>query len=227
MSEPQRAIDTALFDPDTAASDDFYRHVNGGWLDANPVPSEYGSWGAPQIVHARNQEVLHQLLEDAAARTEPRGSAGQMVGDYFAAAMDEAAIAAAGVKPLGAVPGAHRRRRVRRRRPRHRARAAALRRRVRSTRSASRPTSRTRTPTSSTSARAVWDCPSATTTRATTSSRRRSATQYVAHVANQLGNLGDAAASARTRPPSASSPSRRAWPRRPTPPSSCATCSSR
>jgi len=100
MSDPQRPIDTALFDPDTAAADDFYRHVNGGWLDANPVPSEYGSWGAPQIVHARNQDVLHQLLEDAAARTDPPGSAGQMVGDYFAAAMDEAAIAAAGAKPL-------------------------------------------------------------------------------------------------------------------------------
>jgi putative endopeptidase len=100
MSDPQRPIDTALFDPSTAASDDFYRHVNGGWLDANPVPSEYGAWGAPQIVHASNQDVLHQLLEDAAARTDPRGSAGQMVGDYFAAAMDEAAIAAAGVKPL-------------------------------------------------------------------------------------------------------------------------------
>ena len=67
MSEPERPIDAALFDADTAASDDFYRHVNGGWLDANPVPSEYGSWGAPQIVHARNQVVLHQLLEDAAA----------------------------------------------------------------------------------------------------------------------------------------------------------------
>ena len=100
MSDPQRPIDTALFDPNAAAADDFYRHVNGSWLDANPVPSEYGSWGAPQIVHARNQDVLHQLLEDAAARTEPRGSAGQMVGDYFAAAMDEAAIAAAGAKPL-------------------------------------------------------------------------------------------------------------------------------
>ena len=100
MSEPSRAIDTTLFDPHTAASDDFYRHVNGGWLDANPVPSEYGAWGAPQIVHARNQEVLRELLEDAAARTEPGGTAGQMAGDYFAAAMDEASIAAAGVKPL-------------------------------------------------------------------------------------------------------------------------------
>ena len=100
MSESLRAIDTALFDLGTAASDDFYRHVNGGWLDANPVPPEYGVWDEARIVHARNQDVLHQLLEDAVARTEPSGSAGQMVGDYFAAAMNEDAIAAAGATPL-------------------------------------------------------------------------------------------------------------------------------
>jgi putative endopeptidase len=100
MSESQRAIDPALFDTGTAASDDFYRHVNGGWLDANPVPPEYGVWDEGRIVHDRNQDVLHQLLEDAAARDDPYGSAGQMVGDYFAAAMDEQAIAAAGAGPL-------------------------------------------------------------------------------------------------------------------------------
>jgi len=100
MSGPARAIDAALFDTETAASDDFYRHVNGGWLDANPVPPEYGAWGAGHVVHERNQEILHRLLEEAAGRDDPKGSAGQKVGDYFATAMDEAAIAAAGVRPL-------------------------------------------------------------------------------------------------------------------------------
>jgi putative endopeptidase len=100
MSGPERPIDTSLFDAATAAADDFYRHVNGGWIDANPVPPQYGSWGPPQIVHTRNQEILHGLLEEAAAAAEWAGSAAQMVGDYYAAAMDEEAIAAAGVSPL-------------------------------------------------------------------------------------------------------------------------------
>ena len=100
MSGPAHPIDAALFDPDTAPSDDFYRHVNGGWLDANPIPPEYGAWGAGQMVHEHNQEILHRLLEEAAGRDDPKGSAGQKAGDYFAAAMDEAAIAAAGVRPL-------------------------------------------------------------------------------------------------------------------------------
>ncbi len=100
MSGPERPIDTAFFDAAIAAADDFYRHVNGGWIDANPVPPQYGSWGPPQIVHTRNQEILHGLLEEAAAAKAPAGSAGQMVGDYYAAAMDEVAIADAGVQPL-------------------------------------------------------------------------------------------------------------------------------
>lgn len=100
MSEAPPPIDTTLFDASTAASDDFYQYVNGGWLEANPVPPQYASWGAPQIVNARNQELLHQLSEDAAARTRPRSAADRMVGDYFAAAMDEASIAAAGARPL-------------------------------------------------------------------------------------------------------------------------------
>ena len=100
MSGPAHPIDAALFDPETPASDDFYRHVNGGWLDANPIPPEYGAWGAGQMVHEHNQAILRRLLEEAAGRDDPQGSAGQKVGDYFAAAMDEAAIAAAGVRPL-------------------------------------------------------------------------------------------------------------------------------
>ena len=90
----------ALFDTDTAASDDFYRFVNGGWLDANLVPSEYSSWGAPEVVNDRNQRLLRKLLQDAAAQTGPRGPVSQMAGGYVAAAMDEEAIAAVGIGAL-------------------------------------------------------------------------------------------------------------------------------
>jgi putative endopeptidase len=101
MSDPVRPVDTSLFDPSVAVSDDFYRHVNGGWLDANPVPPEYGSWGAFHEVNERNQELLHRLLQESATRTDPEGSPVRMVGDYFAAAMDEETIAASGVSSLG------------------------------------------------------------------------------------------------------------------------------
>jgi len=100
MSDPVRPVDTSLFDTGTSAADDFYRFVNGGWLDANPVPPEYGSWGAFHEVNERNQALLHQLLEDAAAEKAAAGTPAQMVGDYYATAMDQDAIAAAAAAPL-------------------------------------------------------------------------------------------------------------------------------
>jgi predicted metalloendopeptidase len=93
-------LDPEAFDPATPPSVDFYRHVNGGWLDQNPVPSEYPAWGAAFEVHVRNEEILRDLLEESAGDTGPQGSPSRMVGDYFAAGMDEDAIDAAGITPL-------------------------------------------------------------------------------------------------------------------------------
>ncbi len=93
-------IDRALFDEGVSPADDFYRHVNGGWLDSHPVPPEYGSYGAFHEVNERNQELLHRLMRDAADTRDHEGTVRHEVGDYFAAGMDEAAIEAAGVEPL-------------------------------------------------------------------------------------------------------------------------------
>lgn len=100
MSEIADHLDPALFDPETPPGEDFYRHANGGWLDANPVPPEYPGWGAGLEVHVRNEQILHDILVAASrSRAEP-GSPMRMVGDYFAAGMDEEAIERSGVGPI-------------------------------------------------------------------------------------------------------------------------------
>lgn len=93
-------LDRTLMDPDTRPGDDFNRYANGGWLDANPVPAEYPAWGAFFEIHVRNEELLRRLLQDAAAAREPSDGPAAMVGDYFAAGMDEEGIAAVGLDPL-------------------------------------------------------------------------------------------------------------------------------
>jgi len=100
VSDTPTPIDQALFDSSVGAADDFYRHGNGGWVDANPVPPGYGSWGSFHEVNERNLKLLHALFEGAADDSKPRDDAERMVGDYFAAAMDESSIAAAGAAPL-------------------------------------------------------------------------------------------------------------------------------
>ena len=77
---------------------DFYRFANGGWLDANPIPAGYGSWGSFEEVSRRNELTLRELLERAAA--EPVDELDRLLGDAFAAGLDVAAIEAAGLESI-------------------------------------------------------------------------------------------------------------------------------
>lgn len=96
---PEEAGD-AGFDSNFSVGADFYRYVNAKWLAANPIPPEYGSWGAFHEVHVRNEHLLHRLLDEAAATPGTAGSPEAMVGDYWAAGLDEEAIEQAGLDPL-------------------------------------------------------------------------------------------------------------------------------
>ncbi len=100
LALPEGPNGDAGFDPTYPVGADFYRYVNAGWLAANPIPPEYGSWGAFHEVHVRNEDLLHELLEAAASKPGAAGTPEAMVGDYWAAGLDEAAIEAAGLDPL-------------------------------------------------------------------------------------------------------------------------------
>lgn len=90
----------ADMDPSVAPGDDFYRYANGGWLDRNPVPAEFSSYGVGREVHERNQVILRAILEEAAAAGAPAGSTLQQLGDFYASGLDEARIEALGIAPL-------------------------------------------------------------------------------------------------------------------------------
>lgn len=92
-------FDQESFDESYPIGTDFFRHVNAKWQVANPIPPEYGSWGAFHEVHVRNEELLRGLLEEAAEASESSGAV-RMAGDYWAAGLDEATIEAAGLEPL-------------------------------------------------------------------------------------------------------------------------------
>ena len=85
-------------DPTADPGVDFYRFANGGWLDANPIPSGYGSWGSFEELSRRNEAVLRELLERAEAA--PEDELDRLLGDAFAAGLDLEAIEAAGIEPI-------------------------------------------------------------------------------------------------------------------------------
>ena len=85
-------------DPSVDPGTDFYRFANGGWIDANPIPPGYGSWGAFEEVDKRNEDILRATLERLAA--EPSTELERMLGNAWAAGMDLDAIEAAGLSSI-------------------------------------------------------------------------------------------------------------------------------
>lgn len=93
-------VELANFDASIPAGNDFYRHVNGTWLDTTPIPSDRSNYGAFSVLEDEAQANLRSLIEAAAEEEAAPGTDSQKVGDFFASFMDEARIEALGAQPL-------------------------------------------------------------------------------------------------------------------------------
>jgi putative endopeptidase len=93
-------INPADLNPSVAACQDFNQYASGGWMKANPIPSDQSEWGSFSVLEEQNRESLHKVLEKVSKASNAPGTDDQKVGDFYAACMDEAAIEAQGAKPL-------------------------------------------------------------------------------------------------------------------------------
>ncbi len=79
---------------------DFYQFACGNWVRQNPIPPDQPAWGRFAELAERNRDVLHAILEKAAAPNPGRDATEQKIGDYYYSCMDEAAINQKGLAPL-------------------------------------------------------------------------------------------------------------------------------
>jgi len=101
IDQAGHGFDLANLDRSVSPCDDFYKFANGGWMKNNPVPADRSTWATYSKLMDRNEEELHEILEEAAKdKSATPGSNWQKIGDYYATCTDESAIETAGLKPL-------------------------------------------------------------------------------------------------------------------------------
>lgn len=95
-----RGFDTSRMDTSADACTDFFQFANGTWLKNTQIPASESRWGTFNILGDNNNSILREVLENAAKSKAAPGSDAQLIGDFYASCMDEAAIEKAGAKPL-------------------------------------------------------------------------------------------------------------------------------
>jgi predicted metalloendopeptidase len=94
-------IDVASIDKATNAQDDFYKYVNGKWLETTEIPADKPAYGTFDKLADDATENLRKIIEDAAKGDPAAMDVDQRkIGDLYAGFLDEPTIETAGVKPL-------------------------------------------------------------------------------------------------------------------------------
>tara|TARA_R110000868_G_scaffold5138_5_gene31781 strand:+ start:4663 stop:6738 length:2076 start_codon:yes stop_codon:yes gene_type:complete len=94
-------IETQYVSDSVSAGDDFFTHVNQGWLDTAEIPTGFSSAGAFLDLYLTSEERVNAIIAEAAASTDSApGTPEQQIGDLYRSYMDTDRIEALGLTPI-------------------------------------------------------------------------------------------------------------------------------
>ncbi|MFJ3957798.1 M13 family metallopeptidase [Arthrobacter sp. NPDC090010] len=80
--------------------DDFYRHVNGRWLEETVIREDRSLEGTFTALRDSSEEAVRALIEEAATRGAADGGIAAQIGGLYASFMDEDRLEHLGLEPL-------------------------------------------------------------------------------------------------------------------------------
>jgi predicted metalloendopeptidase len=96
---PTSGIETQYIDKSVRAQDDFFEHLNGGWLKTTEIPADKSSWGSFAKLRDDTLFQLRDLIQDLQSQKGLKGDDAKIAALY-ASYMDEAKLEKLGTKPL-------------------------------------------------------------------------------------------------------------------------------
>jgi putative endopeptidase len=93
-------IETANLSQAVAPGDDFFTHVNAGWLETTEMPAGFARFGAFAALSLEVEERVEAIVEESAEAQAPAGDPRQQIGHLYASFMNTDRIEALGLAPL-------------------------------------------------------------------------------------------------------------------------------
>ncbi len=79
---------------------DFYQYANGGWMANNPLPAAYARYGSFDMLAAKVQEQLKDLVDSLSLQQCAVGTAEQKIADLYRLSMDSVRLNKEGNAPI-------------------------------------------------------------------------------------------------------------------------------
>ncbi|HEY2101918.1 MAG TPA: M13 family metallopeptidase [Chthoniobacterales bacterium] len=92
-------FDSAGSDSSTKPGDDFFRYVNGIWIDKTQIPPDKPAYSLRLAMTDLTEQRLHDMMEGFAAKADPASLEGK-VGAFYRSFMDEGRIEQLGPKAI-------------------------------------------------------------------------------------------------------------------------------
>ena len=96
----QSGITLDNMDNSIRPQDDFYRHVNGHWLETFEIPADKSNYGAFTKLGDESREHVKEIIMDVSNQDNAPGSTEQKIADIYATWMNTERLEELGMQPL-------------------------------------------------------------------------------------------------------------------------------
>lgn len=98
--EHLKSVNRAYIDSTIPVGEDFYRHVNNGWMKAHPLTPEYARYGVFNILNDSAEKNVQDIVLNLGATNPEKGSNAFKIWTLYSQGMDSVRRNAEGTKPI-------------------------------------------------------------------------------------------------------------------------------